>query len=250
MADAQRSRLDAFLRALQAGIRDGMRLNGEECAILYSILSETVNTNAAPQVPTSASLGAQGEGAASRIEHGEPLSPATAIASPAGAAPTDKNLEGNCPHCGFPCDRFEPTCSSPGFHAPDRRVEDRRSTRSAERRNEAGAKLTVSLNMHARHAEDARLGLSASQGHVCSARQALDGIKQRAEQTMKDCAEWRSMPSHVVKGEPEISNITDEDVRAYVKSLNGMATPWAAGCAAMLVAMWSDRVELLRRGEA
>ena len=40
---------------------------------------------------------------------------------------------------------------------------------------------------------------------------------------------------------PALSNITDEDVRAYVTSLRAAGTPWAIGCASALTALWSDR---------
>jgi hypothetical protein len=71
--------------------------------------------------------------------------------------------------------------------------------------DDARPKLTVSLNMHGRHADDARHGLGASQGHVCPARQALESIKQRAEKTMKDYAEWRSLPPSAKKRSADIA---------------------------------------------
>lgn len=43
----------------------------------------------------------------------------------------------------------------------------------------------------------------------------------------------------------ELSNVTAEDVRAFVGSLMAQGTPWATGCAAILISLWSDR-EILR----
>jgi hypothetical protein len=38
----------------------------------------------------------------------------------------------------------------------------------------------------------------------------------------------------------EFSNIQKEDVRRYVDSLHAKGTPWADGCAAVLVALWAE----------
>lgn len=43
----------------------------------------------------------------------------------------------------------------------------------------------------------------------------------------------------------ELSNVTADDVRAYVGSLMAKGTPWATGCAAVLTSLFSDR-EILR----
>ena len=56
---------------------------------------------------------------------------------------------------------------------------------------ETRGKLTTALNMHNRHALDAWRGIDESRGHVCVARRELEAIKNRSDQIMKDCAEWK-----------------------------------------------------------
>lgn len=46
----------------------------------------------------------------------------------------------------------------------------------------------------------------------------------------------------------QFSNIQKDDVRAYVDSLHAKSTPWADGCAAVLVALWAE-VEDARRAD-
>lgn len=41
-----------------------------------------------------------------------------------------------------------------------------------------------------------------------------------------------------------LSNVTKDDVAAYVRSLLAEGAPWAAGCAAVLTSLWSDRCAL------
>jgi len=43
---------------------------------------------------------------------------------------------------------------------------------------------------------------------------------------------------------PELSNITKDDVAAFVNSLRSRDTPWHTGCAAVLASVWSDREQL------
>jgi hypothetical protein len=96
-AASSRGALHSWLGTLAYSSAEGLgaTLTPAECKELHGLLMllDGPEQNAAPQTAVSASAVAQGEGAASPMMTGEPLSPTTAIARSADAAPHHLNQE-------------------------------------------------------------------------------------------------------------------------------------------------------------